>query len=266
MKVDLKKSIPTYAARRGRFDVVTVPPIRYLIVDGAGDPNTSAAYADALATLYPMAYTVKFLSKNELDRDYVVMPLDALGWADDMRSFTAARDKNRWCWTAMVMLPDWITDEHVDEARVAVERALTNGPAHTHTHTHTRDRTIARLLSVDPYWVLPPRRPNRPLVGELFAPFGPHACEIDVVGALGRFVEFLSCKHPRQPVGAVLAGVRREQVRPVTHCDEADRIHRSPRRCLAACRVVNPQPVPGEDRAPHDVHHVVAHLPSDRLR
>ena len=38
----------------------------------------------ALATLYPVAYKVKFLSKRELGRDYVVMPLEALWWADDM--------------------------------------------------------------------------------------------------------------------------------------------------------------------------------------
>ena len=47
---DLRRLIPTYAARRGHFDVVTVPPLQYLMIDGHGDPNTSQAYADALAT------------------------------------------------------------------------------------------------------------------------------------------------------------------------------------------------------------------------
>ncbi|GAA4842582.1 hypothetical protein GCM10023221_20730 [Luteimicrobium xylanilyticum] len=44
MKVDLKREIPTYTARRGRFDVVTVPPLEFLMVDGHGDPNTAPAY------------------------------------------------------------------------------------------------------------------------------------------------------------------------------------------------------------------------------
>jgi hypothetical protein len=116
MKVDLKKQIPTYAAPHGRFEIVAVPPMRYLVIDGAGDPNTSQACADALATLYPVAYALKFLSKRELDRDYVVMPLEALWWADDMAAFTAARDKGRWQWTAMILVPEWIDDAQVDFA------------------------------------------------------------------------------------------------------------------------------------------------------
>ena len=78
MKVDLKKELGAFAATRGRFDVVTLPPLRYLMIDGHGDPNTAARYRDALQTLYPVAYAVKFLSKRTLDRDYTVMPLEAL--------------------------------------------------------------------------------------------------------------------------------------------------------------------------------------------
>jgi hypothetical protein len=42
-KIDLKKTLATYRASRGRFDIVEVPELRYLMVDGHGDPNTSAA-------------------------------------------------------------------------------------------------------------------------------------------------------------------------------------------------------------------------------
>lgn len=128
MKVDFKKQIATYTAPRGRFEVITVPATQFLMIDGHGDPNTSAAYQDALTAIYPVAYTLKFLSKNELDRDYTVMPLEALWWSEDMDSFTAARDKSQWDWTVMIMIPDWITGEHLDAARHAVERK-TGAPA-----------------------------------------------------------------------------------------------------------------------------------------
>ncbi|WP_240036754.1 GyrI-like domain-containing protein [Leifsonia flava] len=117
MKIDLKKQIPSYTAPRGRFEIVTVPPLQFLMIDGHGDPNTSGAYADALATLFPIAYALKFFSKRELDRDYTVMPLEALWWADDMDSFTTARDKSQWSWTLMNLVPDWITVDHLDVAR-----------------------------------------------------------------------------------------------------------------------------------------------------
>ena len=122
MKSDLKKEVGAYAATRGRFDLVTLPPLRYLMIDGHGDPNTAERYRDALQTLYPVAYAVKFLSKRTLDRDYTVMPLEALWWADDMAAFTSARDKSRWDWTALNLLPDWITDEQLAEARETVSR------------------------------------------------------------------------------------------------------------------------------------------------
>ena len=122
MKVDLKKDIETYTARHGTFSVVTVPAMQLLMVDGHGDPNTSPAYQDALTSIYPVAYAVKFLSKRELDRDYTVMPLEGLWWSQDLDSFTTARDKSRWDWTLMTMVPEWITHEHVEAARDAVAR------------------------------------------------------------------------------------------------------------------------------------------------
>ncbi|MDO5503028.1 MAG: GyrI-like domain-containing protein [Actinomycetia bacterium] len=117
--VDLKKHLDSYAARRGEFRVLKVPVLRYLMIDGSGDPNTAESYADALATLYPVAYALKFASKAR-GQDYVVPPLEALWWADDMRTFTSARDKSSWQWTAMLLVPEWVTDEAVAETITTV--------------------------------------------------------------------------------------------------------------------------------------------------
>ena len=115
--VDFKKTLGTYRARAGELRLLDVPVMAYLMVDGHGDPNTSPAFNDAIASLYPVAYKLKFASKRELDRDYVVPPLEGLWWADDMDAFTVTRDKSRWDWTLMIMTPDWI-DEHMFEDAV----------------------------------------------------------------------------------------------------------------------------------------------------
>jgi hypothetical protein len=117
-KLDFKKILAGYRAPPGRFEIVEIPDQQYLMVDGHGDPNTSLAYTDALAALYPLAYKLKFASKRELDRDYVVPPLEGLWWADDMDAFTASRDKSRWDWTMMLMVPEWI-DGGLFEATLA---------------------------------------------------------------------------------------------------------------------------------------------------
>jgi hypothetical protein len=90
------------------------------MIDGHGDPNTSTSYAQALEALYPVAYTLKFVSKRELERDYVVPPLEGLWWADDMSAFTESRDKTQWDWTMMLMVPEWLTTAHVESAVSAV--------------------------------------------------------------------------------------------------------------------------------------------------
>ena len=106
-KTDHKRELACYRAARDSPQLLTVPDLQYLMIDGAGDPNTPA-FAEATAALYPVAYTLKFASRRTLDRDHVVMPLEGLWWAEDMSSFTAARDKSRWSWTLMIMVPDWI--------------------------------------------------------------------------------------------------------------------------------------------------------------
>jgi len=120
VKVDFKKSHDAYRARSGEFRIIDVPAMQYLMVDGHGDPNTSQAYADALAALYPVAYRLKFASKRDLECDYVVPPLEALWWAADMAAFTSARDKSQWFWTALIMTPDWITPELLADAVTGV--------------------------------------------------------------------------------------------------------------------------------------------------
>ncbi|GAA1074089.1 GyrI-like domain-containing protein [Nocardiopsis composta] len=119
-KTDFKKTFDPYRAEHGRFRILDVPDLQYLMVDGHGDPNTSAAFTGAVEALYPVAYKLKFASRTELGRDYVVPPLEGLWWAEDMDSFTAARDKSQWDWTLMIMVPDWIGPDMV---AAAVERA-----------------------------------------------------------------------------------------------------------------------------------------------
>jgi hypothetical protein len=122
MAIDLKKTLDAYRAKRGEFRVVEVPPMQYLMVDGAGDPNTAVAFADAVTALYPVAYALKFAARKELGIDTVVMPLEGLWHAPDMDVFTARRDKSAWHWTLMIMVPDHIT-------RAMFERALAGAAA-----------------------------------------------------------------------------------------------------------------------------------------
>lgn len=116
-KLDVKK-LDRYRGKPGEFRILELPTASYLMIDGAGNPNTQA-FTDAVESLYPVAYTLKFASKRD-GTDYVVPPLEGLWWADDMSTFTSARDKSRWSWTLMLVVPEWIDADAVEAARAAV--------------------------------------------------------------------------------------------------------------------------------------------------
>lgn len=121
MPIDPKKTLDAYRAKQGEFRVLEVPPLQYLMVDGAGDPNTAPEYADAVSALFPIAYTLKFAARAQLGIDTVVMPLEGLWHAPDMASFTSRRDKSAWLWTMMILVPDHISAEMFVDAVDAVE-------------------------------------------------------------------------------------------------------------------------------------------------
>jgi len=122
-KVDFKETLDSYRAKAGEFRVLDVPELQYLMIDGNGDPNTSPEYVAALEALYPVAYKLKFASKRDLGRDYVVAPLEGLWRADDMAAFTTGRDKSKWSWTMMLLVPEWLGHTEFEAARTAVARA-----------------------------------------------------------------------------------------------------------------------------------------------
>ena len=122
-KIDLKKDLKAlYTASAKDVVQVAVPPMKFLMVDGIGDPNTSKSYAEAVEALYSVSYTAKFiLKKGPQQIDYTVMPLEGLWWADDMAAFTTG-DKAKWRWTAMIMQPDFVTKAVIDTALADVRK------------------------------------------------------------------------------------------------------------------------------------------------
>ena len=152
-RIDLMRELkPLYSPPRDRFVVVEVPPLEYLMIDGHGDPNTSAEYAEALGALYSLAYTLKFQIKRESggEVDFGVMPLEGLWWTADMASFSA-ENKGEWSWTMMILVPHLVTPEAVDRARA--EAARKKGlPALAKIRLDTYEEGLAaQIMHVGPF-------------------------------------------------------------------------------------------------------------------
>jgi hypothetical protein len=117
-KVDLKKDLKhLYQPKATHPEIIEIPAMNFLMIDGAGNPNTSHDYQQVVQALYGVSYTLKFICKKEQAWDYVVMPLEGLWWGTSMgqHTFTDA-DKDQFQWTMMIMQPDLITPEKVAHA------------------------------------------------------------------------------------------------------------------------------------------------------
>jgi len=116
-KMDLKKELKhLYQPSAKEVVQVDVPIMNYVMVDGEGDPNTSQAFSDAVEALFAVSYAVKFMVKRgPLGIDYGVMPLEGLWWVDEMSTFST-EDKSNWKWTVMIMQPDFVTKEMIENA------------------------------------------------------------------------------------------------------------------------------------------------------
>lgn len=104
--------------------LVDVPEMNFIMVDGRGDPNDSPLFQEAVEILYGISYTIKMSSKKGMEPegyfDYVVPPLEGLWWIDGTEfSFT---DRENWLWTLMIRLPEFVTSDVFAWAKAETKR------------------------------------------------------------------------------------------------------------------------------------------------
>ena len=59
-KVDFKKELKDlYKASDKKVSYIDVPPMKFLMMDGQGDPNNNPVFQETLDALYGIAYTLK---------------------------------------------------------------------------------------------------------------------------------------------------------------------------------------------------------------
>ena len=123
IKMDYKKEFKhLYRASAKKVEIVDVPRMNFLMIDGAGDPNISREFQEAVEALFGVSYTLKFMiKKGKLEIDYGVLPLEGLWWADDMSQFST-KNKENWKWTLMIMQPAYVTAELVSDAIEQVKK------------------------------------------------------------------------------------------------------------------------------------------------
>ena len=153
-KIDLKKQYKDlYNTGKKSLNpfLIDVPSLSYLMIDGTGDPNNSERFQLATGALYATAYGIKFASKED-GRDFTVMGLEGLWWADDPTVFKLDT-KEGWLWTLMILQPEWITAGVVDDAlSAAVKKGkIDENLAGQVTFELLEEGKSAQILHLGPY-------------------------------------------------------------------------------------------------------------------
>lgn len=115
MAFDFKKEYRDLYQPKTTPSLIEVPPMRFLAVEGAGDPNEpDGAYKHALELLYGVAYTLKMSYKTDYAIEgfyqYVVPPLEGFWWQDGVAGVDYA-DKASFKWVSAIRVPEFVGDD-----------------------------------------------------------------------------------------------------------------------------------------------------------
>lgn len=148
-KVDLKKELKAFYTSPTQPTLVDVPAGWFLTYEGEGAPGDEG-YTGSLGALYAVAYTLKFASKGR-GKDFVVMPLETLWWAEEGKPFREDAPPETWGWKSLLRVPDFVTSEHLEEAReeAVAKRGLQE--AHAVRLERLEEGPSAQVLHVGSY-------------------------------------------------------------------------------------------------------------------
>lgn len=98
-----------YHPPQDKFTLIDVPEIRYMAIDGKGDPQQSGIQ-EAMQWLWSIAHFILPIAKQHLGKKFAYPPLECLFWADNPEDF-ANKNQAKWRWRAMIVLASFFTEE-----------------------------------------------------------------------------------------------------------------------------------------------------------
>lgn len=124
---DFKKAYKDLYLPKVKPSIVDLPPMRFIMINGKGNPNTSAFYQEAVEVLYGLSYTIKMSIMGSAKPagyfDYVVPPLEGLWWFED-NTFDGSvmGRKDEFSWVIMIRQPEFVTPEVFETAKTSLAK------------------------------------------------------------------------------------------------------------------------------------------------
>jgi hypothetical protein len=154
--LDLKKELKyLYSPSAKKIEVVDVPPLNFVMIDGAiepgNSPGASPGFQEAMQALYGAAYTLKFMLKQrKVDPvDYPVMALEGLWWVED--GHFDIRQPGNWKYTVMIMQPDVVDQAAFKEAQSQLRKKKPGPGIELLRLERFQERKCVQTMHIGPY-------------------------------------------------------------------------------------------------------------------
>ena len=155
--LDMKKDLKAfYKPSAKKVEFIQVPRFQFLMVDGAiepgMEPGNSPMFEENMQALYGAAYTLKFtFKKREVDPvDYPVMALEGLWDARDGKFDINIKDN--WDYTLMILIPDLITQDDLEEALTQMRKKKGDLPGYERLRLEAfKEGPCVQTLHIGPY-------------------------------------------------------------------------------------------------------------------
>jgi hypothetical protein len=150
--VDYKKTYKELYGAKALPGVVKVPPIRFAMAQGEGDPNEEA-FSQLTAALYSFSYAVKMSYKSdhvpEGYYEYKVFPLEGV-W-DLVDPEKGNKDKKNYKYTLMIRQPDFLTPDLFGRFMDETRKKKPNDMLDRIYLEETEEGLCCQMLHVGPY-------------------------------------------------------------------------------------------------------------------
>jgi hypothetical protein len=149
-KIDLYKAHKNDYVTPKKPTLIKMQGAQYLAITGHGSPG-GEAFTDKIGALYGAAFTIKMTRKFGGQQDYAVCKLEAQYWCGADGGDFSHVPKEQWCWKLLIRTPDFVTQEELDKAMVAL---LSKGKSPTVREVRLEslaEGLCVQMLHVGPY-------------------------------------------------------------------------------------------------------------------
>ncbi len=151
--IDYKKQWKEFYQPSAKQPVIlTLPVMNYLMIDGSGNPNTTPLFQDAIATLYPLSYALRFEIKRTTGISYTVLPLEGLYWGTPQNQMVFSdEDKGKWSWTLMICQPDLVTKDLFEAQKIEVKKKKSPPLIDQVRFESLEENTVVQMMHIGPF-------------------------------------------------------------------------------------------------------------------